>query len=869
MPFAQPDPAPERVADLFGRAADLDPAARAAFLQQECAGDTILLRTLRQLLAASDAAEQDPIWRGSALESEARYVPPDPSRENDRLDRYSLMEQIGAGGMGVVYKGVRAGGEFSQVVAIKILQGAAGDQELARRFRQERQILAGLQHPYIAHLIDGGTTDSGQPFLVMEYVDGVPIDSYAAARDLSLPDLLDLFRKICAAVSHAHAKLIVHRDLKPGNILVTPDGSPKLLDFGIAKLLDGSAERTMTGGGALTPEYASPEQVRGEQVTTAADIYSLGVLLYRLLSGRSPYRNTGSAIDLAVAICTLEPEPLTAATGRSFDRDIDTIVQVALRKEPERRYASVEQFAEDIRRWQDGYPIAARPATRGYRAVKFIRRNRLSITASFLVALALLGGVAATAWEARIANRRFNDVRKLANSYLFEFHDAIRDLPGSTPARQLVAKRALEYLDSLSRESGSDKALQLELAAAYEKVGAVQGAPNRPSLGDLAGALVSFRKAQSIRERLGVATPDTQAGLDLATNYFYYAEILQITGDLRGSAETAHKAVTLMEKYVAAQPANPAVRNWLAKSYDSMASVTGNIDVPNLGDSRGAVDLYRKSLQIRKDLVAADPASRDMRLWLGTSYGFVATMSQALSDNTASAEAFRESVAIFEQLVREEPINALYKRQLAVYSRSLSLALIRLQNLAAARAPGDRSAALFDELALADPSNAQAQAERADSIVSQGFLLEKTKDTADAMHHYEAAVAAYEAISAKHPGNTPNGLRTAYQLLAGLAIEMGDISKGLKHAQRQLEIDAVLLQANANNAGARRNQGLAYMQIGKAHELRGEWPEARSWYQRSVDLWADLKKNGTLIPSYAKRPDEASAALARCDSHLK
>jgi serine/threonine protein kinase len=332
------------VEQLFQEASDLEAAARPAFLADACRGDERLRQAVEDLLRASTEAAANPLWQEPAMHNEARFLA--ASDEATTLDRYRLLERIGAGGMGVVYKAVRADDEFSKLVAVKIVRDS--DPDMIGRLRQERQILAGLEHPNIARLLDGGTTADGRPFLVMEYVEGLPIDRYVAERQPPLPDLLDLFRKICAAVSYAHRNLIVHRDLKPANILVTAEGQPMLLDFGIAKLLDGSAQRTRTGAAAMTPEYASPEQVLGAPITTASDIYTLGVLLYELLSGARPYRNTASPLELARAIGTEHPQPLGTHAGRRFDSDLENIVQMALRKEPERRYASAGQFSEDL-----------------------------------------------------------------------------------------------------------------------------------------------------------------------------------------------------------------------------------------------------------------------------------------------------------------------------------------------------------------------------------------------------------------------------------------------------------------------------------------------------------------------------------------
>jgi tetratricopeptide (TPR) repeat protein len=871
MPLAQAESHAERVERLFHETLEIEAGSRDAFLTGVCGGNEPLRLAVRRLVDASARVARKPGWSEPAIQNEAlRAAAPTC---DTTLERYRLIEPIGSGGMGLVYKAVRADDEFSKLVAIKIVQHGVGDAShdaIVRRFRQERQILAGLEHPNIAHLLDGGSTPDGLPFLVMDYVDGVPIDRYLAANNPTLHELLELFRTVCSAVSHAHRNLVVHRDLKPGNILVTAAGMPKLLDFGIAKLLDGSAESTLTGARAMTPEYASPEQVRGAAISTATDVYSLGVLLYELLCGVRPYRLTNSTMELAQAICTETPQPMSEhRTGKRLGTDLDNIVQMALRKEPERRYASVEQFSEDLRRYMEGYPVAARAATRGYRARKFVGRNKVSIAAAALVLLTLLGGIAATAWQARLANQRFEDVRELANAYLFEFHDAIKDLPGSTPARQLVVKRGLQYLDRLAVQRGNDSALARDLANAYEKVGDVQGAPNFPSLGDRAGALASYRKALAIREPLAAFAPqNAELGLELSNSYRRIGELLQFAGDLIGSAAILRKNVRLLEKLVAARPASVPARDALADAYAFLGNVTGNNETQNLGDTKGAMEFFQKARAIREQLVIENPTLRIERALLAADYARVAALQQALGNKEVSVAAFRQAIALNEQLIREDPVNVNFRRGAAVLYRSLALVLIRTKDLLEAQKSGDRSAQLFEQLAKEDPANMEAQEALADSYYSQGYLRAQANDWANALKHYESALAVYGSLSAKYPGILPLGLRTVYQLIADLGIKTKDTGIALRSAQKELEIDGRLLKANSANAGAQRNQGVAYTQIGQAHELMGEWREARSWYQRGLNVWIDLRKKGTLIPMYAPKMDEAIHNVARCDHAL-
>ena len=385
--------------------------ARADFLGQTCAGDTALRREVEALLHHSPDAFQSWADEGGFLRADA----PEMKNEGRRIGAYRLVRELGRGGMGAVWLATRADEEFQQTAAIKLLKRGTDTDEVLRRFRAERQILAQLQHPGIARLLDGGVTADGLPFFVMEFVDGERLTAYATKNKLSLAARLQLFRKVCAAVQFAHQNLIVHRDLKPANILVSPEGEPKLLDFGIAKLLapgEDDWEATLAGRERLTPAYASPEQVLGEPITTTSDVYSLGILLYELLCERPPHSFSAerpSPAELSRVICESEPPrpSLTASAEvrRVLRGDLDTIILRAMAKTPARRYESVEQFSTDIRRYQEGLPVRARKDTLGYRTSKFLRRNKLAVAVASLAAMALVGGIVSTTIQRNRADR--------------------------------------------------------------------------------------------------------------------------------------------------------------------------------------------------------------------------------------------------------------------------------------------------------------------------------------------------------------------------------------------------------------------------------------------------------------------------------
>src|SRR6185436_4327410 len=413
----------ERIKLVFSEAAEQPAADRAAFVRSRCHGDESLAVEVEVLLGAHDQAgsfiETPPYDETKMLSGRAR-----DNMIGRRVGAYVLVSEIGRGGMGSVYLASRADEQFRKRVAIKLVNSGLDHESIIRRFLNEQQILASLDHPNIARLLDGGTTDDGLPYFVMEYVEGMPIRDYCDSRRLTTVERVKLFGSVCSAVHYAHQNLIVHRDIKPSNILITGDGTVKLLDFGIAKLIGASSsfgETTLASARVMTPEYASPEQARGETFTTSSDVYSLGVLLYELLSGHRPYRIvTTSPLEIIQAICEQEPDRPSTAVGRTettntsggmaevtpetvskardsqpdrlrrqLEGDLDNIVLKAMRKEPQRRYSSVEQFSEDLRRYLDGLPVIARRDTFSYRAGKFIRRNKFGVTAAAVIFLLL------------------------------------------------------------------------------------------------------------------------------------------------------------------------------------------------------------------------------------------------------------------------------------------------------------------------------------------------------------------------------------------------------------------------------------------------------------------------------------------------
>jgi serine/threonine protein kinase len=778
------------VKEVLGLALDLDPVKRSQYLDQACGADVALRQDLERLLAAEQKAGPAFLNTPVILEEIIGDLPQHPETWiGRRLGAYQIVEQIGLGGMGEVYRAVRADDEYHKQVAIKLVRSGQDSSFVLDRFRNERQILASLDHPNIARLLDGATTEEGLPYFVLELVEGQRLDEYCNARQLPIPERLQLFLQICSAVQYAHQRLIVHRDIKPGNILVTGEGVPKLLDFGIAKILDSSggviqADQTLSIFRLLTPEYASPEQVKSEAITTASDVYSLGVVLYELLTGCTPYRVvTRTPHEISLAVCEIEPEKPSVAVRRtppqaggqehnvkgpagfntlsddargklakSLRGDLDNIILMALRKEPLRRYASVEQFAEDIRRHLTHLPVVAHKVTAGYRASKFVSRNRVGVALGVMVIVSLLGAFGITLREARIARaeraraeRRFNDVRKLANSLLFDIHDSIKDLPGSTPSRKLLVSRALEYLDSLNQEARGDLSLQRELAAAYEKIGDVQGQPRQANLGDSAGAESSYRKALAIRETLASAnSKNTDLKRDLVPGYGKLSDLLWTKGDITGTMENSRKGLEVTEAVYRADPSNPANRFLLAiYSMDH-----GYKQAIAAGDRANGLESLRKGSAMLEQLASENPQNLRTRRLLGLSYSRAAEILQeSPSDRAQAAALFEKAIATKQALVAADPNNTDFQRMVAYDQFQSGQLLANMGNMSGALMKDKEALSAFEKLAAEDPANLQFRQDTAQVRGQMGEILTRRGELSNAVMELQLSLKLLENMS--------------------------------------------------------------------------------------------------------------------------
>ncbi len=584
------DPSLARVEDLFHRALELPREQRADYVWRNCGDNTHVFEQVQRLLSAE---EKDEYLR---LSGETPATP--EWRTGQRFGHYRIVRLLGRGGMGAVYLAERDDGEFEQKVALKLLAPHLVEDSFAERFRGERQVLASLNHPNIVHLLDGGVSEKGEPYLATEYIEGAALDQYANERKLNVRERLKLLQQICAAVDHAHQNLIVHRDLKPSNILVTSDGVAKLLDFGTAKLLSGVGEKTATEAMLLTPKYASPEQLRNEPITTRSDVYSLGLILYELLSGGRPFATTGEAIgELARAYQfteatalgkTVTPEAAeqrrtsVKELQRELSGDLRAIATKALEHQAKDRYGSAAELARDLTAYLEAKPVSARSASPWYVLSKFVYRQRVAVGAAVLLLVAVGAGVWTTFKEKRRAERRFEQVRQLARYQLFDLYDQADKVLGATKLKARLAEEALRYLDGLAQEAQGDRALQIELAEGYLRVGDVLGNYTKENLGQSERAAAAYRKGMELVRGLeGEDARKLQTRFEFTMALSDYA-----TGsDRKGALPRLEKAVRDYEALQARQPKSADNYLQLGLAYLGVARARQAPDVSNeIGD---------------------------------------------------------------------------------------------------------------------------------------------------------------------------------------------------------------------------------------------------------------------------------------------
>ena len=786
---------------LLDRALDLDADGRSAMLADVARERPDVAEMLRALLT-----EHDKLVDSDFLEpSLPAGHPPVPSLAGHAVGPYALELPLGMGGMGTVWRARRNDGRFEGFVAVKLLNLALIDPQGDERFRREGTLLARLAHPHIARLLDAGVTPAGQPYLVLEYVDGVRLDRFADEHRLPVNDRLELFLQVADAVAHAHANLVVHRDLKPSNILVGADGQIKLLDFGVAKLIEQetNAQTTVTIGAAsaLTPECAAPEQARGELVTTATDVYALGVLLYGLLTGRHPTSEgcrtvadhlhallDREAMRASDAVSAAAPDAAAAGAAlrqstperlrRLYRGDIDNVLAKALEKDPRRRYESVTAFTDDIRRFLHHEPLSIQGRAWSYRAAKFMRRHRWPVAAAAAAFVTLSAGLLIANQQRLIAESRFRQLRHLSQQ-VFALDRHIQAVPGATDARQALVAASLEYLEGLARDAGGDLDLMQEVSDGYWRVARIQGVPVGLTLGDFAKAEESLKKADALLDRILASRPRNRRALersaDVAVDRMIVAESEHRNGD---ALAHARKAVDRVEAFLSQGPPTDPERDTALAVYGNAATASVNMHryddgirysrrelelartygVPRAesyaltvlanalrfqGDLDGALEAIRQAREAGQRAAPYAEETKRMieRYPLLLREAFILGEDRAISLNRPdeAAALLREAFDMYEAGARRDPKDYMSRTRVSTVGRELG-DILRWRSPQEAAGIYDVTLARLAE----SRDNVRTRRDRALVLASSSYALRRLDRTAMARRRVDDALALLE-----------------------------------------------------------------------------------------------------------------------------
>jgi len=834
----------KRAEAILVEALELPTERRASFLDEACGGDADLRREVDSLLAADEETGDflaTPL--APTLAPTLAPVPPPPAGVGERVGRYRLVAHLGSGGMGQVFLAERADGAYEQRVALKLIRPGMDTDELLRRFRLERQALARLQHPGIARLLDGGEAEDGQPYLVMEYVEGEPIGEHCARRAASLEERLALFRAVCAAVSEAHRNLIVHRDIKPSNVLVTRDGRPKLLDFGVAKLLapdESLGEITRSSVRPMTPRYASPEQIRGEPATTAFDVYSLGAVLYLLLTGRAPHDGDGLS-GLALQHAILEQEPVAPSRAiresdpaarwrRRVAGDLDAIVLRALHKSPAGRYASVDELDHDVERYLGRYPVAARASSLAERGAKFVARNRTWVATACATLLSLALGLAASLrqWRRALAaeeraRARLEQVREVARDLVFELHGGIALLPGSAAVQRTLLERGVRYFESLDPAAADDPELTLEAARGTLRLAGLWCSYDALDLARPLEALATVERSRALFEALPALDPygaEARAGRIACDALAVHAHL--DLDDLEAARAAAERALSL----AGADDPLP-VRRALAGA--ALAAARAEL--------RADAALEALELVERGAAWAGEPPES----WADG----LPSRGSALVDLGRFDEglaALRAVLARAEDGARDRPSDAAWRLRVARARTALGQALLEVGRPDEARAPLEAALGVLRERYAVDRESRAAHRALLIEVIQLGNLALRAGQPAAAIGHWDEAARLVDAARALWPDDPElDGQQANLPVkLAQAWLVAGDCARAEGAARRAVESLEGLLQRGRESYAIRANLAAAHGLLGHAlmglDRARDAIEPVEAYHARTVEL---------------------------------
>lgn len=849
---------------LFEAVLEVPEDRRAAFLESQTSDSAIRREVLS--LVAHDALAA-PFFQEAIQGEAASFRSSLDLAPGAVIGQYRIVSLLGRGGMGAVYLAERADRSFEQRVAIKVIQPAGPGGSLLERFQQERRILANLSHPNIASLFDGGETPHGSPYFVMEYVKGKTIDAFCDEASLSLADRLRLFLKVCDAAGYAHQNLIVHRDLKPANILVTAVGQPKLLDFGIAKVLDpADTGMAQTSTRVLTPGYASPEQVRGDAITTATDIYSLGAVLGRILTGKLPHA-VDSMPPLEAAQAIAERPPISF---HELPADLNAILQKALHQDPLRRYRSVEELAGDVGRFLEGRAVLAAPDSWGYRARKFLRRNWVAVAAAAAVFLALTAGAGVALWQARRAERRFNEVRQLANTFLFDFENAIHNVSGATTARLLVVKTAGEYLARLSAEAGGDRVLIRELADSYKKLGDVEGAVSEGNVGQISAALASYQKGLTLRDSIGDQnSSEPKARLNYLLNLNALMALEWASGDRGNGTRLASKAVEMAGRWVASARPDPDLLAAAAIALGHLGDVQRYQE-----DHTASQASYRRRLEWETRAYQLEPSNPARVAGMASAYRGLGYGELDAGNAAGAMEHFKKGTQFLEHALAADPKNSSTRRALMRLVADTGNAAKQLREkhhgaVADALPYLRRAYVIGNQLVTEDPANELVQGDLAGICQLYGSTLQEAGKAAEALPLLERGIE----ILSRQLKNAPGDANTAFNLAiirvwtSDCRRDLRDLTGALQESKMAGELWDRLLAARPGTFRYLHQKADNLNTMGNLLAARGDIAGARACFREGLEIAGKLPQQdagfSTAVLFRELRESEKKLPLAR------